>query len=169
MTAIDRKRSLARLGAVEERLLAHAGRELDGLTDPDPESGERWEAGHVWAHLAEFPHYWLREIERVLSGHASGAREPVPFGRTKTDAGRLAAIERDRRTAPRELMRRVEAGIGGARELMGSLQPEQWDAIGLHPTAGEMSVAAILDRFVLRHLEEHAGQLDGLRSARPPG
>ena len=162
MTEIDRERWLARLRAVEARLRGHADRELVGLTDADAESGERWEAGQVWAHLAEFPTYWLSEIGGVLSDRASGARDAIPFGRTKADAGRLAAIERDRRTAPEQLMRRVAAGISDWAALIRSLPPQAAAAIGLHPTLGEMSLAEMLERFVVGHLEEHADQLDAL-------
>ena len=165
---MDRERWLARLRAVQERLREHADRELPGLTDADPESGERWEAGQVWAHLAEFPAYWLSEIGGVLSEGTSGVGDAVPFVRTKADAGRLAAIERDRRTAPEQLMRRVAAGISDWAALTGSLPPEAAGAIGLHPTLGEMSLAEMLERFVVGHLEEHADQLDALAGAAPP-
>ena len=48
---------------MERRLAEHAARPLPaGLTDPDPGAEERWEAGQVWAHLAEFPGYWLDQI-----------------------------------------------------------------------------------------------------------
>src|SRR5437867_11988221 len=98
MTTPQVEAYLDRLAAVQRRLAEHAARPLPtGLTDPDPGASERWEAGQVWAHLAEFPGYWLTEFRRVLDAHSAGA-EPLPFGRTKTDPGRIAAIERDRRT-----------------------------------------------------------------------
>ena len=59
------------------------------------DSGERWDRGQVWAHLAEFIPYWIAQAGPVLRGQASG--EPVPFGRTKSDPERIGAIERDRR------------------------------------------------------------------------
>ena len=79
---------LARLGAARRRLAEHAARPLpDGLTDPDPGASERWEAGQVWAHLAEFPGYWLEQIRSLLAGRSSGMAEPIassprPAGRS---------------------------------------------------------------------------------------
>ncbi|MEX0625054.1 MAG: threonine/serine dehydratase [Chloroflexota bacterium] len=152
-----------RLARVERRLVAHAARPLpSGLTDPDPGASERWEAGQVWAHLAEFPGYWLDQVRKLLAARAAGAAEPIPFGRTKADAGRIAAIELERRTDPAELLRRVTAQIGDASATLQGLPPEAWQARGLHPSVGEMSLGAIVERFVLSHLEEHADQLDGL-------
>jgi threo-3-hydroxy-L-aspartate ammonia-lyase len=154
--------ALRRLDAVQRRLVEHAARPLpNGLTDPDPGATERWEAGQVWAHLAEFPGYWLAEFRRVLDAHATGAAPP-PFGRTKTDPGRIAGIERERQTDPAELLRRVTAQIAELSAVLAALPPSGWEARGVHPTRGEMALPEMVDRFVLDHLEEHADQLDGL-------
>jgi len=154
---------LSRLAAAERRLLEHAGRPLPrGLTDPDPGASERWEAGQVWAHLAEFPDYWADQIRAVLDARAAGAAEPIPFGRTKADPGRIGAIERERRTDPGELLRRVTSQLAAAGAMLRALPPAAWTARGQHPTLGEMTVTAIVERFLVSHLEEHADQLDGL-------
>jgi threonine dehydratase len=154
---------LARMGVVARRLAEHAARPLpSGLSDPDPGAEERWEAGQVWAHLAEFPGYWHDQVRRILAARDGGAAGPIPFGRLKTDAGRIAAIERERRTDPRELLRRVTAQIEELSAALTALPTEAWDVEGLHPARGEMSVRTIVERFVLAHLEEHADQLDGL-------
>ena len=102
---------IARLADAERRLAEHASRPLPpGLSEPDPGGEERWEAGQVWAHLAEFPAYWLAQAQRVI---ALPTNEPVPFGRVKTDAARIAAIERDRNTDPEALLQRVRDVAGG--------------------------------------------------------
>ncbi len=154
---------LSRLAAAERRLVDHAARPLPaGLTDPDPGASERWEAGQVWAHLAEFPGYWTEQIRSLLTARAQGAPEPIAFGRTKADPGRIAAIERERRTDPAELLRRVTSQIGESGTMLHGLPDDAWTARGLHPTLGEMTLPAIVERFIVAHLEEHADQLDGL-------
>lgn len=151
---------LARLDAVEARLSrAAAGDPPPGLTDPDPDSGERWEAGQVWAHMAEFVPYWQQQAEVVIG---AASPDPVPFGRVKTDPGRIAAIERERRTAPLDMMARVRATAEGVRVFASELEPDEWQARGLHQTRGEMTVEQILQRFIVHHLEEHADQLEKL-------
>ena len=152
---------LGRLERVRRRLADHAARPLpSGLTDPDPGASERWEAGQVWAHLAEFPAFWLGQLKQVLADAPAG--EPVPFGRTKADAARIEAIERERRTDPAELLRRVGADLDDVSATLGSLPPDAWRRRGLHPTRGDMTVRQIAEHFILDHLEEHADQLDGL-------
>ena len=153
---------LARMAAAEGRLSEHADAPVpDGLTEPDPTTDERWEAGQVWAHIAEFPPYWLAEAQRVAS---LPTNEPVPFGRVKTDAGRVAAIERERHTAPAALLERVRGSLADVTDATRAFTPAEWSRRGLHPTRGEMTVQSIVERFIVDHLEEHADQLDGLRS-----
>jgi threonine dehydratase len=152
-----------RLARVERRLAEHAARPLpSGLTDPDEGATERWEAGQVWAHVAEFPGYWLDQVQRILQSRAEGVPEPIPFGRTREDPGRIEAIERERRTDPAELLRRVTTQLGEVTATMGALPKDAWGARGLHSRRGEMDLASIVEQFIAAHLEEHADQLDGL-------
>ena len=151
---------LGRLDRAERRLVEHAAQPVpSGLTDPDPGAEERWEAGQVWAHLAEFPAYWLGQVRDVLDRYRG---DPVPFGRTKADAGRIAAIERERHTAPGELLARVRRDLGEVRGALESLPADAWEARGEHPTLGAMTLPQIVERFIVGHLEEHADQLGGL-------
>lgn len=152
-----------RLRAVEASLATQADAGLPpGLTDPDPGASERWEAGQVWAHLAEFPSYWLAQARLVVAARAQGAPEPIAFGRTKTDPQRLGAIERDRRTDPARLLAMVREGVAATVTALDELDREALEARGRHVTLGEMSVERILEHFIVAHLEEHADQLEGL-------
>jgi hypothetical protein len=126
----------------------------DVLTDPDPDSGERWDRGQVLAHVAEMLPYWAQQAELVASG------TQVEFGRTKSDPDRVAAIERDRREDPGRLLGRVDEGVAAVLALFDRLDDRAMARSGRPQTLGEMPVAAILDRFLVAHLEEHADQLD---------
>jgi DinB superfamily len=147
------------------RLLAAAGRIRasagilpdDALTDPDPESGERWDRGQVLAHVAEMLPYWGQQAELIAAGRQA------EFGRVKGDPDRLAAIERDRREDPERLLGRVDEGVAAVLALLDRLDAAALARTGRHQTLGEMTVAEIIDRFAVAHLEEHAEQLD------PPG
>lgn len=152
---------IARLSAAERRLVEHAEAPVPtALTDPDPNGTERWEAGQVWAHLAEFPGFWLGEIDRILAAHSTDPAARADFGRTTSDPGRLAAIERDRQTDPAALLQRVRDAVAAATDRLGALPDELWTIEGTHATRGPMSLQAIVERFIVAHLEEHAAQLD---------
>ena len=152
---------ISRLADAERRLAEHASQPVpSGLTEPDSGGEERWEAGQVWAHVAEFPAYWLAQAQRVI---ALPTNEPVPFGRVKTDPVRVDAIERDRHTDPAALLERVRTSLAEVTDAARSLPPEAWTRRGMHPTRGEMTVQQIFEQFIANHLEEHADQLDTLQ------
>jgi hypothetical protein len=153
---------LARLDSVEARLAMAASTEpMPGeITAADPESGERWDRGQVWAHLSEFIPYWIQQAGPVLRGQPSGA--PVPFGRTKADPERIGAIERSRRESVDMLWADTSSDIAQLRSFLASMEPDQWDIRGLHPTRGAMTVDELVEQFLVGHLEEHADQLEEL-------
>jgi DinB superfamily len=154
---------LLRVQYVAVRLEEHArSAPAAGLTEPDEPSKEQWEWGQVWAHLAEFIPYWMGQARLVLAGDGS---EAVPFGRVKTDEGRVGAIERDRSVPADELWSRMRSQMADLWNFLDDLSPEDWAKRGVHPTLGEMDVAGLMERFVVGHLEEHAAQLDGLVAA----
>jgi DinB superfamily len=149
----DRRR---RLLAAARRIRAAAPLVAgDALTDPDPTTGERWDRGQLLAHVAEMLPYWVAEAE-LVAGQGGG----IPFGRVKSDPGRVAAIERDRREDPARLLDRVDDGVAEALALLDRLDAEALQRTGTHQTLGELPVAGIVDRFLVDHLEEHADQLD---------
>jgi hypothetical protein len=147
-----------RLLAAAARIRAAAPLLLDeALTDPDPGTGERWDRGQVLAHVAEMLPYWAEQVELVVAG------DRVPFGRVASDQRRLAAIERDRRQDPARLLDRVDDGVAVVLALLARLDGDALARSGRHQTLGEMTAAAIIDRFLVDHLEEHADQLEAGR------
>jgi hypothetical protein len=151
---------VARLEASARRLEGLAQHEQPrGLTEPDPGSDERWQALQVWAHMAEFVDYWRAEAESVMAAYDGDA---VPFGRTKDDPQRIAAIEVGQREPLLGLAQRTTAAIGEVREWLARLGNAEWNAVGRHPTKGEMDLEAIVEEFIVGHLEEHVAQLDKL-------
>ena len=153
---------LVRLDEVAKRLAEQAGLPPAGtLTAPEPGTGERWEWGQVWAHLAEFPSYWVGQIRKILDSVGDG---PVAFGRVKTDLVRVGAIEAGRATPAPVLWEGLSGDLDEVRSLLGDMRPEDWSRTGRHPRLGVMDMANIVEEFLVGHLEEHAGQLDLLAS-----
>lgn len=157
----ERTDLLQRLDSAEARLAGHAMSAVGAgaRTGPDPGSGERWDVGQVWAHLAEFIPYWIEQAQGVIDGYTE---QPVPFGRTKSDQGRLAAIERDRNQPIAVLWSDTHSDLAALRAFIEGLDDHAWSARGVHPTRGVMPLEGIVDEFLVGHLEEHADQLDEL-------
>ena len=158
---------IERLDAVMARLQALAGQasgSADARTQPDPQTGERWEEGQVWSHMAEFVPYWLARCERIAQ---DGRERPVPFGRGTDDPERVAGIQLGREVPIRDLFSQVRAGAAQVRTWLEALPPEAWESRGEHPTAGVTSLDRVVDGFLIGHLEEHAEQLDALAGRQP--
>ena len=144
---------IARLDAVRARL--DADRDRRGLSSPDEATGEQWDEGQVWAHLAEFGDYWLGELEKVLAG-------ALEFGRTKADPERIAAIERDRHTDRAALVGRVHASMDRLRARLVAMTDDDWKKSSHHSTLGDMTIDDQMQHFHVGHYEEHADQLESL-------
>jgi hypothetical protein len=146
----------SRLRTAAERIHATVPRVPDDArTSADPETGEQWDRGQVLAHVAEILPYWSEQIELVVERGGG-----VPFGRVKSDPERNAAIERDRLVDTAELLRRMDHGLLGVLALLDRLDERALERTGTHERIGEMTAAAIVDRFLVEHLEEHAEQLE---------
>ena len=150
---------LDRLAAALGRLRSHAAGTADGLTSADEATGERWEQGQVWAHLAEFGAYWRAQLRTIVD---AGRSEPVEFGRTKRDPYRIAEIEANRHAPIAEHLAVVERDIAAFRADLAEMTVDDWSRVGRHETLGEMGIAQFLQHFVTGHYEEHATQLDEL-------
>jgi hypothetical protein len=153
--------------------LSSAGARL-AATRPAVEAGAPWPTGaagegggeHEWgptevlSHVAEMLPYWLGEMERVIAGPADGTAGPAPFGRTATDQLRTLTIARDATLPVRELYDRIAAALQRYRWRLPELTEEEIARTGAHPTRGELAVPALVERFAVSHLEEHAEQLE---------
>jgi hypothetical protein len=149
---------LERVNAVEARLEAVAI-PAEGLTEADPATGERWEAGQVWGHIAEFIQFWVEQAGDVVDAYQG---DPIAFGRTRTDPTRLAGIEQGHHVTIDNLWLEVQADLADLRRFLKAL-PAGWaNSVGLHSTLGPVPTERVIENFLVGHLEEHAAQLEGL-------
>jgi DinB superfamily len=156
---LDRLRATrAAYAALQPRVVAGEPWPLAAAFGTEPEAA--WGPRELLAHVAEMLPFWLAEMERVIDGPPGGG--PTPFGRVADDHNRIAIIERDRTLPLRVLFGRVDAGLREWADRLGSLTDDERARVGLHPRLGEMSVAAMPERFVLGHAEEHIAQLEGI-------
>ena len=150
-----------RLDQLRARIDAGGPWPLAARFDHDPEAD--WGPMELLAHVAEMLPYWLGEIERILAGPP----EPVAFGRLGTDPVRIALIGRDRTLPTGELYARIDSWLERWAHRLTTLSPAQLAKGGLHPRLGEMTVAAIVERMIVHHLDEHVEQLESILGNRP--
>jgi len=156
-TLLDRL-AAARAGLAATRPAVEAGAPWPMAAVYDDSDEAVWGPGEVLAHLAEMAGYWPGEIERVLAGEP----EPVPFGRIATDPVRIGLVGRDRSLPPRVLYDRIDDALARFDRRWRTLTPADLARRGLHPTRGELTVAAMPDRFIVGHLADHVVQIESI-------
>lgn len=154
------RRAEAELASLAPAVAAGGPWPLSDNFGTEPEA--HWGPPETLAHVAEMVPFWTGEIERVLAGDA----EPVPFGRVATNELRLGVIERDRSLPPRALFARIHSDTARLAARLEELTPAESARRGIHPTLGEMTVAEVVPRFLVGHLEEHVEQLRGALGGR---
>jgi hypothetical protein len=131
----------------------------------EPESS--WGPKETLAHVDEMVPYWLGQVDRILASPGPAA---APFGRVASNADRIGRIGRDRMLPAAALFERFEAEVATASQRLRGLSAADADRLGRHEARGEMTVAEIVERFVIGHLEEHARQLsEVLEATASPG
>ncbi len=162
-----RRLAESRRALVDLRSAIEAGRPWPlGTVEPGAPEGA-WGPPEILAHVAEMLPYWLGEVERVLEGAEGGipttveARggPPTPFGRVEADELRISRIHQDRTLPVRELYARIEADCARWEARLGSFGAPELDAVGHHPRRGDMTVAGMMEPFVVGHMEGHVEQL----------
>lgn len=147
-----------RVEATRAGVLAGDPWPLSARFDHTPEAS--WGPPEILAHLVEMVPFWERELDRVA--RAAPDAPPTPFGRIATDADRLAEIERLRTMPPVELYRLLDDALASIADRWADWPPAARASIGLHPTRGELSVEAGVERFILSHVGEHIDQLEAI-------
>jgi len=156
--------------------LKHAGSELLDLRGPlvagepwplsaaygtEPEAD--WGPREVLAHVNEMLPYWATQVRLILAGDPA---EATPFGRVSTDPIRLDRIATDRRLACGDLLDRIAAGLANVEDVLSALTPADLERLGDHPTQGQMTADAAVDRFLVTHLAGHVEQLQAILTRR---
>ena len=114
-----------------------------------------WSAMQVLGHLVEMIPYWLSSCRALI---ASTAGAP-PFGRTLESPERLAGPERGAAGEADELLRRLNEEVQAAARAIRQMSAVERGKKGIHVRRGEMTVADVVEIFIVTHAEEHLAQV----------
>lgn len=151
---------LERLRLGVDRLVERADALSDEVAHRDP-TPEDWSVARILSHVVEFVPYWAAQAKAIASHPTDG----LPFGRSHDDPGRLAAVETHAATVIRELTPRVKASLDQGLRTLAEIRPDHWKRTGRHPRLGELSVAQVVERFLIDHVEEHIAQIEQTATA----
>lgn len=141
---------------LDQQLLAAAVALDPTRLDASAGDGE-WTPRQTLGHLAEFPHFFAREIRRYLTDRTS------VIGRTHEHPDRLAAV--DEHSNPRldieDLIGAILLAQADLVEALGRLTVADLDSLTQNVKYGEEPLRAFLDRYVIGHKAGHLKQLRG--------
>jgi hypothetical protein len=131
------------------------------LGPPDPDTGERWDRGHVMAHVAEMLPFWTEQIRAVVAGAPAIGRGD------EGNARRREGIDGGHDQGEDELLRRIDGGLTGLSTFLGQLNETDLDRRARFLSEDgdrEVEVRYALDRVLIGHVEGHLRQLQDLQA-----
>ena len=114
-----------------------------------------WSAMQTMGHMVEMIPYWLNHCRRLIA--ATG--EPPAFGRTLNAVERLEGVELGAQGHPDELLRMLHEQVQTAARAIREMTAAERAKKGVHARDGEMTVAEVIERFIVSHAEDHLNQV----------
>jgi uncharacterized damage-inducible protein DinB len=114
-----------------------------------------WSAMQTLGHVTEMIPYWLNHCRVLIA-----ARGNLPtFGRTPGSPERLEGVAHGASAEPDALLRQLRDEVRAAATAIRQFSTAERGKRGVHPGRGEMSVADVLESFIVGHAEEHLAQV----------
>jgi len=117
---------------------------------------DEWSAMQTLGHMTEMIPYWLAHCRTLVA--ATGA--PPTFGRTAGSPERLAGVAHGAAAEPEALLRQLEGEVRAAAATIRALSPAEREKRGISHGRGELTVAQVIESFIVAHAEEHLAQVE---------
>jgi uncharacterized damage-inducible protein DinB len=143
-----------RVTEAAERLVGHV-RSLDPKSLANQPGEGEWSALQVLGHVAEFIPFWARKARGVAASDHDG----IDFSRTVEEWElRRASAEDVGETGAETLLASIQDGAREAAAIFRRIPDERWQRRGRHWLDGLLTVEQLVDRLILRHLDDHVEQ-----------
>jgi uncharacterized damage-inducible protein DinB len=113
-----------------------------------------WSAMQTLGHMTEMIPYWLHHC-RVLIAATGG---PPTFGRTAGSPERLAGVAHGATSEAEALLTQLGDEVRSAAAAIRKLSVAERGKRGINAARGEMTVAQVIESFIVGHAEEHLAQ-----------
>jgi len=119
-----------------------------------PPGRSEWSAMQTLGHMTEMIPYWLNHCRTLIA--ATGT--PPAFGRTPGSPERLAGVSHGASADPDALLRQLHEAVRAAASEIRQLSTTERGKRGISSERGEMTVAQVIESFIVDHAEEHLAQ-----------
>lgn len=120
-----------------------------------PPGRNEWSAMQTLGHMTEMIPYWLSHCRTLIAA----AGTPPAFGRTPGSPERLSGVAHGASAEPDALRRQLDAAVRAAASEIRQLSTTERSKRGISSERGEMTVAQVIESFVVDHAEEHLAQV----------
>ena len=123
-----------------------------------PPHENEWSAMQTLGHMTEMIPYWLMHCRTLIAGTGT----PPTFGRTAGSPERLAGVAHGASADPDVLLLQLHEKVRAAASVIRQLAPAERAKRGISTERGEMTVAQVIESFIVDHAEEHLAQVQRL-------
>ena len=116
---------------------------------------DAWSALQILGHLVEMIPYWLDHCHRLIAE----THEQPQFGRTLDAPERLAGVEAATTSDATQLLSRLQQVVETAAKDIRHMTEAERHKTGRHVRQGTMTVAEVIEYFIIRHAEAHVIQV----------
>jgi hypothetical protein len=114
-----------------------------------------WSAMQALGHMTEMIPYWLSHSHTLIA--ATGT--PPSFGRTPGSPERLAGVAHGATAEPEALLGQLRAEVRAAADAIRKMSAADRAKRGINRERGEVTVAQVVESFIVGHAEEHLAQV----------
>ena len=143
-----------RLERVYEQVASLLGQPEAAARLRTPPGEDAWSAMQTLGHVTEMIPYWLSHCRTLMA--ATGA--PPEFGRTPGSPERLAGVAHGAASEPHALLEQLRREVRAAASTIRGLSAAERSKRGRNRERGEMTVADVIESFIVRHAEDHLAQ-----------
>ena len=123
-----------------------------------PPGENEWSAMQTLGHMTEMIPYWLNHCRTLIAAMGT----PPTFGRTPGAPERLAGVAHGASADPDGLLRQLHEEIREAASVIRQLSAAERVKRGISTEQGEMTVAQVIELFIVDHAEEHLAQVQAV-------
>lgn len=115
-----------------------------------------WSAMQTLGHMTEMIPYWLSHCRVLIA-----ATDELPtFGRARGSPERLAGVAHGAAAEPDALLTQLRDEVRSAASTIRGLSSAERGKRGNCTGRGEMTVADVIESFIVKHAEEHLAQVE---------
>lgn len=114
-----------------------------------------WSVMEILCHVAEFVPFWTGQTRQIVE------QPDEPWGRTHTDAARLAAVQQAASRTLSEVAEAIRDGVQNSAAVLRGLSEADLaiEATSRNPRWARQPASFVVEHLLIEHVEKHRSQI----------